>query len=158
PIRLDRDRDALWHGVLDGTITSIGTDCQMYSKDSRQGDFWDARVGLGPGMGTLLPAVHTSGVLTGRCTIEDLARVLSENTARRFDLYPRKGALAVGSDADIVVFDPGAERVPSAADLHSAAGYSLYEGERLVGWPEAEVVRGHPGHERRDVPRQTHGT
>src|SRR6185312_8342399 len=60
PIRLDRDRDALWHGVLDGTITSIGTDCQMYSKDSRQGDFWDARVGLGPGMGTLPPAASTS--------------------------------------------------------------------------------------------------
>ena len=157
PIRLDRDRDALWHGVLDGTITSIGTDCQMYSKDSRQGDFWDARVGLGPGMGTLLPAVHTSGVLTGRCTIEDLARVVSENTARRFDLYPRKGALAVGSDADIVVFDPGAERVPSAADLHSAAGYSLYEGERLVGWPERVFVRGHLVYDRGEFPGEPIG-
>ena len=97
PIRLDRDRDALWTGVLDGTLTSVGTDCQMYPHSSRtEVDFWDAQVGLGPGMGTALAAVHTAGVLTGRATIEDLARVLSENTARRFDLYPQKGQLAVG--------------------------------------------------------------
>ena len=67
PIRLDRDRDALWTGVLDGTLTSVGTDCQMYPHSSRtEVDFWDAQVGLGPGMGTALAAVHTSGVLTGR--------------------------------------------------------------------------------------------
>src|SRR5919112_1145813 len=133
PIRLDRDRDALWHGVLDGTITSIGTDCQMYPHSSRtEVDFWDAQVGLGPGMGTALSAVHTSGVLTGRATLEDLARVLSENTARRFDLYPQKGQLAVGSDADVVLFDPTETRTVSAGSLHSAAGYSLYEGESLT--------------------------
>src|SRR6185503_842935 len=136
PIRLDRDRDALWTGVLDGTLTSVGTDCQMYPHSSRTDvDFWDAQVGLGPGMGTALPAVHTSGVLTGRATLEDLARVLSENTARRFDLYPQKGQLAVGSDADVVVFDPTETRTVDAGSLHSAAGYSLYEGESLTGWP-----------------------
>jgi dihydroorotase-like cyclic amidohydrolase len=142
PIRLDRDRDELWRGIKDGTVTSIGTDCQMYSKDSRQGDFWDARVGLGPGMGTLLSAVHTSGVLKGRITFEDLARVTSENTARRFDLYPQKGALAIGSDADVVVFDPTAEKTVTADGLESAAGYSLYEGETLTGWPAQVFVRG----------------
>ena len=142
PIRLDRDRDALWAGVLDGTITSIGTDCQMYPRETRSGDFWDAQVGLGPGMGTLLPAVHTAGVLTGRCTIEDVARLLSENTARRFDLYPRKGVLQPGSDADVVVFDPAAQRVVSAGELYTAAGYSLYEGETLTGWPDQVYVRG----------------
>ena len=144
PIRLDRDRDALWTGVLDGTLTSIGTDCQMYPHSSRTDvDFWDAQVGLGPGMGTALSAVHTSGVLTGRATIEDLARVLSENTARRFDLYPQKGQLAVGSDADVVVFDPTETRTVDAGSLHSAAGYSLYEGESLTGWPVQTYVRGH---------------
>lgn len=142
PIRLDRDRDALWRGVTDGTVTSIGTDCQMYPHKSRQGDFWDTQVGLGPGMGTLLPAVHTAGVLRGRCTIEDLARLLSENTARRFDLYPQKGALAHGADADIIVFDPKAEKTVKADSLLSAAGYSLYEGETLTGWPDKVFVRG----------------
>ena len=141
PIRRPRDRDTLWQGVLDGTITSVGTDCQMYSRDSRMGDFWDARVGLGPGMGTLLPAVYTAGVLGGRCTIEDLVKVLCENTARRFDLYPQKGVLAPGADADLVVLDP--ERRPvDAARLQSASGYSLYDGEVLGGWPHQVWVRG----------------
>ena len=144
PIRLDRDRDALWTGILNGTLTSVGTDCQMYPHSSRTDvDFWDAQVGLGPGMGTALAAVHTSGVLTGRATVEDLARVLSENTARRFDLYPQKGQLAVGADADVVVFDPTETRTVTAGDLHSAAGYSLYEGESLTGWPVQTYVRGH---------------
>lgn len=142
PIRTDRDRDALWQGVKDGTITSIGTDCQMYSRQSRGGDFWDARVGLGPGMGTMLPAAHTAGVLGGRCTIEDLVRVLCENTARRFDLYPQKGLLAPGADADIIVFDPEARRRVDAGSLQSASGYSLYEGETLTGWPQQVWVRG----------------
>lgn len=143
PIRRDRDRDALWRGVLDGTISSIGTDCQMYPKESRSGDFWETQVGLGPGMGTMLPALHTSGVVTGRCTIEEVVRATSENTARRFDLYPQKGALAVGSDADIVVFDPNERRQVRADGLESAAGYSLYEGQTLVGWPAQVFVRGH---------------
>lgn len=144
PIRLDRDRDALWTGLLDGTITSIGTDCQMYPHATRTDvDFWDAQVGLGPGMGTLLPAVYTSGVLAGRCTIEELARMLSENTARRFDLYPQKGQLATGADADIIVFDQHKEVQVTVPGLKSAAGYSLYEGETLTGWPEKTFVRGH---------------
>jgi dihydropyrimidinase len=140
PIRRPRDRDTLWRGVLDGTITSVGTDCQMYSRESRGGDFWDTRVGLGPGMGTLLPAVYTAGVLGGRCTIEDLVKVLCENTARRFDLYPQKGVLAPGADADLVVLDPERRGV-DAGELQSASGYSLYDGEVLGGWPQQVYVR-----------------
>jgi dihydroorotase-like cyclic amidohydrolase len=143
PIRLDRDREALWAGVRNGTLTSIGTDCQMYPHASRTDmDFWDAQVGLGPGMGTMLPAIYTSGVVTGRCTIDDLARVLSLNTAHRFDLYPQKGQLAVGSDADVIVFDPNKQQQVNGAAAHSAAGYSLYDGETLTGWPEKTFVRG----------------
>jgi dihydropyrimidinase len=142
PIRRPRDRDTLWQGVLDGTITSVGTDCQMYTRQSRGGDFWDTRVGLGPGMGTLLPAVYTAGVLGGRCTIEQIVRVLCENTARRFDLYPQKGALAPGADADVVVVDPESRRRVEEASLQSASGYSLYDGEDLGGWPWQVYVRG----------------
>jgi dihydroorotase-like cyclic amidohydrolase len=142
PIRRARDRSELWRGIRDGTITSVGTDCQMYTKESRHCDFWEARVGLGPGMGTMLPVLYTSGVLRGRCTSQDLARVLAENTARRFDLYPAKGALQVGSDADVIVLDPLEERVVHAHELQSAAGYSIYEGEALTGWPKLVFLRG----------------
>jgi dihydropyrimidinase len=142
PIRASRDREALWRGILNGTITSVGTDCQMYPRETRTGDFWDARVGLGPGMSTLLSATYTAGVARGRCTLEDLARVLSENNARRFGLYPRKGVLAVGSDADVVVFDPNERHVVDEAQLPSASGYSLYHGEALTAWPWLVLVRG----------------
>jgi dihydroorotase-like cyclic amidohydrolase len=143
PIRLDRDREALWAGLRDGSLTSVGTDCQMYPHSSRTDvDFWDAQVGLGPGMGTMLAAVHTAGVLQGRCTIDDIARLLSYNTAQRFDLLPQKGQLAVGADADVVVFDPKAEKTVAASNRLTAAGYSLYDGETLTGWPTQTLVRG----------------
>jgi dihydropyrimidinase/dihydroorotase len=142
PIRAARDRDALWKGILDGTITSVGTDCQMYPRETRMVDFWDARVGLGPGMSTLLSATYSAGVAGGRCTLEDLARVLSENNARRFGLYPRKGVLAAGSDADVVVFDPGERQVVDETKLPSASEYSLYHGETLAAWPWLVLVRG----------------
>lgn len=143
PIRLDRDREALWGGLLDGTLTSVGTDCQMYPHSTRTDvDFWDAQVGLGPGMATMLPAVYTSGVLPGRCTIDDIVRLLSYNTARRFDLLPQKGQLAVGADADIVVFDPQLQRTVVGSQTLTAAGYSLYDGETLTGWPTQTYLRG----------------
>jgi dihydroorotase-like cyclic amidohydrolase len=143
PIRLDRDREALWAGLQDGSLTSVGTDCQMYPRASRTDvDFWDAQVGLGPGMGTMLPAVYTAGVLQGRCTIDDIARLLSYNTAQRFDLLPQKGQLAVGADGDVVVFDPNEQKTVAGSDSLTAAGYSLYDGETLTGWPTQTFVRG----------------
>jgi dihydropyrimidinase/dihydroorotase len=144
PIRQARDRDALWTGILDGTITNTGTDTQMYTRESRRRPFWEAQVGLGPQLATFLPSVYTSGVLGGRCTLEDLARVMAENNARRFGLYPDKGVLQVGSDADVVVFDPALRRVARADRLESACGYTIYEGEKLGGWPERVFVRGTP--------------
>ena len=142
PIRTDRDRNALWQGVREGVIASVGTDCQMYPRHTREVDFWDARVGLGPGMGTLLPAVATAAAAQGALDFELLARVLAENTARRFGLYPRKGVLQVGSDADVVVVNPDTYKEVEAAALETAAGYSLYEGERLMSWPDQVYVRG----------------
>jgi len=142
PIRADRDRAALWHGVRDGTIQYVGSDTQMYTVASQGGDFWDARVGLGPGLATMFPATYTAGVLGGECTLEDLARVCAENSARRFDLYPQKGVLQSGSDADLIVFDPTARRETRAADLPSESAYTIYEGESLGGWPELVMLRG----------------
>lgn len=142
PIRGARDRDALWHGIRDGTITCVGTDSQQYTIESQEGGFWDARVGLGPGYATMFPALYTAGVLGGRCTLEDIARVCCENNARAFDMYPRKGVLQPGSEADLFVFDPDATRITRASELESASRYSIYEGEELGGWPELVLLRG----------------
>ena len=141
-IKFARDREALWKGLRDGTITQIGTDSLVYSREEATGDLWERRPGLGPGMGTSLPAIVTAGLGRGRITLEQMARVMCENVARQFDLYPTKGVLQVGSDADIVVLDPTVGGIVTAARLHSASEYSLYEGEELSGWPGLVFVRG----------------
>jgi dihydroorotase-like cyclic amidohydrolase len=141
-IKFAEDRDALWRGIADGTITQIGTDHLMYPADFGDGDFWSKRVGLGPGLGTSLPALVTAGLRRGRISLEQMARVMSENVARQYDLYPTKGVLQPGSDADIVVFDPEASHAVRAADLPSASKYTIYEDEVLHGWPSEVFLRG----------------
>lgn len=141
-IKFREDRDALWQGIRDGTITQIGTDHLMYSSDSATGNFWDKRVGLGPGLGTSLPAVITAGLNRDQVTLEEMARVMAENVARQYDMYPTKGVLQPGSDADIVVFDPCNGRSAAADQLLSASRYTIYEGQELFGWPERVYLRG----------------
>jgi dihydroorotase-like cyclic amidohydrolase len=141
-IKFDEDRTALWRGIADGTITQVGTDHLMYTRDEVGGDFWEKRVGLGPGLGTSLPAIVTAGLNRGRITLEQMARVLAENVARQYDLYPTKGVLQPGSDADIVVFDPTRGHAAVGEGLHSASKYTIYEGEELFGWPDLVFVRG----------------
>ena len=142
PIRSAKDRNRLWRGLNDGGIRCVGTDCLLYSKGFRQGDFWDVAVGLGPGMSCTIPAVYTAGVLGGRITMETMAKVLSENAARRFGIYPQKGVLQPGSDADVVVVDQNRSMTIDAAALKSAAGYSIYDGLTLHGIPALTFVRG----------------
>lgn len=143
-IKFAEDRDALWRGIADGTITQIGTDSLMYTADDFGGGFWEKRVGLGPGSGTSLPAVVTAGLNRGRIDLETMARVMCENVARQYDMYPTKGILQVGSDADVVIFDPVATRRAAGSELLSASGYTIYEGEELAGWPSRVYVRGVP--------------
>ena len=90
----------------------------------------------------LMPMLYSEGVRSGRISLQRLVDLTSANAARLFGLYPRKGALAVGSDADLVIFDPALERVVNAAMLHSRADYSVYEGWRVTGWPVLTLRRG----------------
>jgi dihydroorotase-like cyclic amidohydrolase len=148
-IKSAADREALWRGLQDGTLTAVGTDHCAWTRTEKLGpsgkvfdNIWDAL----PGMSCveyLLPAMLTFGVRTGRISWELLARVLSENTARRFGLYPRKGVIAVGSDADYVVVDP-AKRATVTPEYHRASvtDWSIYDGWEFVGMPETTVIRG----------------
>jgi dihydropyrimidinase len=91
---------------------------------------------------TLVPMLYSDGVRSGRISLQRFVEVTSTNAARLFGLYPRKGTLAVGSDADVVVFDPDLERTIEASMLKSNADYSVYEGRRVTGWPLLTLRRG----------------
>jgi len=140
PIRSAADREALWGALADGTLQVVASDHAPKRKDPH-GDFIEQPFGS-PQIETLLPLTYDGGVNRGRISLVRLAQVLCENPARIFGLYPRKGTLAVGSDADLVVFDPTREFTLRADNQHTNAGYTLYEGRTLLGWPECSFQRG----------------
>ena len=144
PVR-DRDtQEQLWRGVLDGTLSTVGTDhCAIVRsmKKLETGDVLQARLGF-PGMATLFPVLVTHGVRKRRLSLERLVEISSTNAAKIFGLYPRKGTLTVGSDADFIVTDLDRTRVASASWIKGASDFTVFEGEALAGFPDRTVVRG----------------
>ena len=95
-----------------------------------------------PGLENRLQMIHEFGVRAGRISLNRMVELLSTNPAKLFGLYPRKGTIAVGSDADIVVFDPEKKVTISAATHHSKSDYNLFEGTEVTGSPEVVLLRG----------------
>lgn len=141
PIRTAADWAALWEALRDGTLQVVASDHAPKLKDVH-GDFLEQPFGS-PQIETLLPLTYDSGVNPGRISVVRLVQVLCENPARIFGLYPRKGTIAVGCDADLVVFDPTREFTIRAENQHTNARYTLYEGRTVLGWPEMSFQRGH---------------
>ncbi len=144
PLRTEDDNEYLWDGLADGVIQTVATDhCPFKSteKDRWDGDFRKMLFGL-PGIETLLPILYTHGVLEGRITEETFVRCLCTNPAMIFDLYPRKGTIMVGSDADLVLIDPEIEVTVDPKKLHMNCDFSPYNGMKLRGFPMATVLRG----------------
>jgi len=140
PLRDEADRLALWRGLSEGIIDTIASD--HAPKEKRiDDDFFDAPYGS-PQVETMLPLVFDEGVRGERISLPRLVRTMCENPARIFGLYPKKGAIRPGSDADLVIFDPKAEWTIVHADQHSGAPYTAYEGRRCVGKPLASIQRG----------------
>jgi dihydroorotase-like cyclic amidohydrolase len=108
----------------------------------KHANIWAARAGIRGGLEHLLPVMMTAGVHAGRITIEDLVRVGSTSTAMAFGLYPRKGALVPGADADIVIVDPDRETTVDERFYHCRCEVSIYEGWRLRGLARTTLVRG----------------
>jgi dihydropyrimidinase len=140
PIRTAQDSESLWVGLRDGTLSVVASDHAPKAKDV-SGDFLLQGFGS-PQIETLLPVTYDGGVNQGYLSVVRLVQVLCENPARIFGLYPRKGTLAVGSDADLVVFDPSREFTIRAENQHSNVGYTLYEGRTTMGWPVMSFQRG----------------
>ena len=143
PLRDRTSQQQLWRRLEHGEVHSIGSDHCGFALRDRQGidDFSKVSPGI-PGVETSLLLLHTFGVKTGRLRRSDLVRLLSASPAKIFGLWPRKGDIAPGFDADIVLFDPRPERQLSASELHSRAGFSPYEGLTVTGRVATTILRG----------------
>ncbi|HEX9117776.1 MAG TPA: amidohydrolase family protein, partial [Anaerolineae bacterium] len=133
PLRTVADNEALWAGLADDTLQTVGSDHAPKAKNVDD-DFFSAAYGS-PQIETMLPVVYDAGVNAGRLTLPRLVQVMSENPARIFGLYPRKGTIAPGADADIVLYDPNCVQTLVQAGQHSHANYTLYEGRQVTGKP-----------------------
>lgn len=143
PIRSSKDSERIWRDLQGGTIDTIGTDHVANRLERKIGGdtVWDALAGF-PGMGTMLPILLSEGVNKDRITLQHISRLTSLNTAKIFGMYPKKGILQNGSDADIVLVDLKAEKKVSAELLNGFSDYTVYEGWKLKGWPVKTLVRG----------------
>lgn len=143
PLRGPRDKDVLWKGILKGEFDVIATDhCSFTRKQKAKGtSCFDTLPGI-PGVETLLPLIHHEGVVQRGMPLSELVRMLSYRPARLFGLYPKKGVIAEGADADIVIFDPDLEKTISSSSHHSKADYSPYEGMTVKGYPSTVFLRG----------------
>ncbi len=141
PIRSREDAEALWEALRRGEIDAIGSDHAPHLPEEKgAGDVWSAPSGF-PGVETMLPLMLTE-VHRGRLTFTDVSRLLSEGPARIWGLYPKKGAVAVGSDGDLTIVDPDAESVIRSEGLHSKSKVTPFEGFRVRGLPVYTIVRG----------------
>jgi dihydropyrimidinase len=141
PLRYAEDLDALWRGIFDGTIHVVASDHVPRKLATKQATVWKASAGF-PGTGLILPVLLSEGVHRRGLPLVRVAELTARNPAQIYGLYPRKGTLQVGADADLAIVDLDAERAVHHADLGSFSDYTLYEGWRLRGWPVLTVVRG----------------
>jgi len=142
PVRTAEDVPRVWWGIAEGLLTSFGSDHIAYTlAEKNPGSIWTTRPAFG-GTGMILPIFLSEGVNQGRMTIRQLAEIGSLNTARLFNLYPKKGTLQPGSDADFVVVDLDKEWTVRADDLLSHSDFSVYEGRTVRGAVSAVGVRG----------------
>jgi dihydropyrimidinase len=145
PARKKEDCAALWNGLATGSIDVVATDhCSFNFADKLalgKEDFSKCPGGI-PGVETRLPLIFSEGVLKGRLSLNRFVDVVSTAPARIMGLYPRKGTLASGSDADVVILDPEHEKIITPGNLYHNADYSPYEGMHVGGWPVFTLVRG----------------
>jgi dihydropyrimidinase len=159
PLRQPEDNEAIWAGLASGIIDTVASDsCNLKAEQKAwggasqdaiggrearpdSGNIFEARFGA-PSAEQMLPVVYHEGVNCGRITLPRLVQTMCENPAKIFGLYPQKGALQVGSDADIVLLDPAARFTISASNMHGNADFTLFEGKEVVGAPVLVMQRG----------------
>ncbi len=143
PLRERKDNEALWLGIKNKDINVIATDHCSFTIEQKlsENNCLEILAGI-PGSETLLPLIYTAGVREGHFDVKTLVALLSTNPAKIFGLYPQKGSLKPGTDADIVVFDQDKKVTISDLQQHSAANYTPYAGIEVTGYPVMTILRG----------------
>ena len=143
PLRKKEDNITLWRAIKNNDINVIDTDHCSYTVKQKlsSSNCLDILAGI-PGSETLLPLVYSYGVSRGYFDIKNMVNLLSANPAKIFGLYPEKGSLEVGTDADLVIFDPLKKITLADNQQHSAAGYTPFAGIEVIGYPETTILRG----------------
>ncbi|HVB46703.1 MAG TPA: dihydroorotase family protein [Streptosporangiaceae bacterium] len=141
PIRTKADTEALWAGVLDGTVGWVASDHACCMESAKGDELWPALPGFG-GTGLLYPVLLSEGYHKRGLPLSKIAALVSANPARAYGLWPRKGNLQVGADADIVIADLDLEREVRAEALLSGQDHCPFEGTRVRGWPVTTIVSG----------------
>jgi dihydropyrimidinase len=159
PMRTKADNEALWEAVKNNSLQAVSTDhCPFFFDGTQEIEYEGQKVKIPgkelgrdnfskipngvPGIEDRMPIMWTYGVGQGRISLNRLVELCCTNPAKIFGLYPRKGTLAVGSDADVVIWDPNRKKTMSAKTSHQRTDYNLYEGWEVTGWPEKVYLRG----------------
>ncbi len=157
PLRDEESMKYLWESLRAGIVDCIGSDHVDWGMSREQmdkGNVWETISGFPSRVESLLPVMLTEGVNKGRITLERLVEICCENPARAFGIYPKKGTITVGSDADLVIVDLQRTIKVSRDMIHSSPGWSLWEGMELKGWPVMTVLRGNIVMERAEGERR----
>src|SRR6266702_7583803 len=144
PLRPKWDQDMIWEAIRKGVVDTIGTDHTAFSKEAKLDPtqtILDKRMGQNT-LQDYPTMMFSEGVMKERITPEQMVAVTSTNAAKIFGMYPRKGVIAVGSDADIVIWDPAKKKIIKDSDMLSRAGYTAYAGTEVTGMPITTIRRG----------------
>jgi dihydropyrimidinase len=144
PLRQKKDQDTLWAGINQGTVQVVATDhCPFKWEQKKMGEQDFSKIPNGhPAIENRMELLFTEGVQSGKISLNKYVEVTSTNAAKIFGMFPRKGCIAVGSDADLVLFDPNHEHVISSSTHHMNVDYSAYEGWKLKGKCKTTILRG----------------
>jgi len=142
PLRNKWSNEKLWEGVRQGIIDTIGSDHAANTLAEKGRDIWKAPMGLGNVSGMILPVMLSEGVNKGRVSLQDVVRVCCANPAKALGLHPKKGAISIGADGDLVIVDLDREVEVTHKNLHSRCDWNIWEGWKFRGWPTHTILRG----------------
>lgn len=144
PLREKKDQAALWKGINQGLVQTVGTDhCPFMWDQKKMGEHDFSKIPNGhPAIEHRMEFLYSEGVAKGKISLTKYVEITSTNAAKIFGMYPKKGTLAIGADADIVIFDPTKKHTISAKTHHMHVDYSAYEGWEVTGKCETVILRG----------------